>query len=195
MKYRKIPVEIEAFKYDGDFKKSDGIWCIPTWAKNAIDEGLIKIADYAEGTLLIKTLEGCMTTNVGDYIIQGVNGEIYPCKADIFEKTYVEVEACKDTLGEVMRKREDLDEVVESLNQKMEKELSDQTTIHHPIKLDNVNIGFDFSVDNKHQFKMLWNGQEVENVKNITLNIPAGEVPTMTVEIYLDSLNKDMFNK
>ena len=36
----------------------------------------------------IKTLEGTMIANAGDYIIQGVNGEIYPCKADIFDKTY-----------------------------------------------------------------------------------------------------------
>jgi hypothetical protein len=36
----------------------------------------------------IKTLEGVMTANIGDWIIQGVNGEIYPCKPDIFEKTY-----------------------------------------------------------------------------------------------------------
>lgn len=36
----------------------------------------------------IKTLEGTMRANNGDWIIQGVNGEIYPCKPDIFEKTY-----------------------------------------------------------------------------------------------------------
>ena len=33
-----------------------------------------------------------MVARTGDYIIKGVNGEIYPCKADIFEKTYDEVE-------------------------------------------------------------------------------------------------------
>lgn len=36
----------------------------------------------------IKTLEGIMTVSDGDYIIKGVNGEFYPCKKDIFEKTY-----------------------------------------------------------------------------------------------------------
>ena len=36
----------------------------------------------------INTLEGTMTGDYGDYIIQGVDGEIYPCKPDIFEKTY-----------------------------------------------------------------------------------------------------------
>ena len=39
----------------------------------------------------IKTLEGVMTANEGDYIIRGVSGKLYPCKADIFEKTYERV--------------------------------------------------------------------------------------------------------
>lgn len=38
--------------------------------------------------LLIPTLEGEMTAHPGDYIIRGVNGEFYPCKPDIFKKTY-----------------------------------------------------------------------------------------------------------
>ena len=38
--------------------------------------------------LTVHTLEGDMKANVGDYIITGVNGERYPCKPDIFEKTY-----------------------------------------------------------------------------------------------------------
>jgi len=40
----------------------------------------------------IHTLEGTMTANIGDYIIKGVNGELYPCKPDIFEKTYEKVQ-------------------------------------------------------------------------------------------------------
>lgn len=38
--------------------------------------------------MIISTLEGDMKASVGDYIITGVNGEQYPCKPDIFEKTY-----------------------------------------------------------------------------------------------------------
>lgn len=41
----------------------------------------------------IETLEGTMHASVGDYIITGVNGEQYPCKPDIFEKTYEPVRA------------------------------------------------------------------------------------------------------
>lgn len=40
----------------------------------------------------IVTLEGTMHANVGDWIITGVNGEQYPCKPDIFEKTYELIE-------------------------------------------------------------------------------------------------------
>lgn len=42
--------------------------------------------------LKIITLEGTMTANIGDYIIKGVSGEFYPCKPDIFHKTYEKVE-------------------------------------------------------------------------------------------------------
>lgn len=45
-----------------------------------------------EGKIYIETLEGVMTATEGDWIIKGVNGEFYPCKPDIFEKTYEPVE-------------------------------------------------------------------------------------------------------
>jgi hypothetical protein len=41
--------------------------------------------------LLIHTLEGKLKASFGDYIIKGVNGEFYPCKPDVFAKTYEEV--------------------------------------------------------------------------------------------------------
>lgn len=41
--------------------------------------------------LVIKTLEGNMKVSIGDFIIKGVQGEFYPCKPDIFEKTYEKV--------------------------------------------------------------------------------------------------------
>jgi len=52
----------------------------------------VVIEAYQTNTELdIRTLEGVMHANVGDYIITGVHGEIYPCKPDIFEETYEEV--------------------------------------------------------------------------------------------------------
>ena len=41
----------------------------------------------------IETLEGTIHASIGDYIITGVNGEQYPCKPNIFEKTYEPVRA------------------------------------------------------------------------------------------------------
>lgn len=56
-----------------------------------IDNFMDGIVENKETTLVIHTLEGDMEASVGDYIIKGVNGEFYPCKPDIFNKTYEEV--------------------------------------------------------------------------------------------------------
>lgn len=48
-------------------------------------------AYQTDKVLKIDTLEGVMTASVGDWIITGINGEQYPCKPDIFEKTYEEI--------------------------------------------------------------------------------------------------------
>lgn len=82
--YRKKPVVIEAFQYDGDFKYSDGEYYVPDWAQKAEDEGILFFE--GRGELKIKTLEGVMNADAGDYIIRGVNGELYPCKPDIFKR-------------------------------------------------------------------------------------------------------------
>ena len=96
MKYRKKPVVIEAFRYDGDLKGSDGKYYVPEWAIKAFDNGVMYFKSPLSPMLppcelYIKTLEGTHHVSCGDYIIQGVNGELYPCKPDIFEKTYEEV--------------------------------------------------------------------------------------------------------
>lgn len=92
MKYRKKPVVIEAFQYDGDLKSADGKYYVPEWAVEAFSDGIMfyEALDSASPPteLYIKTLEGIHHVSVGDYIIRGVNGELYPCKPDIFEKTY-----------------------------------------------------------------------------------------------------------
>ena len=48
-------------------------------------------ANIVQNGLYISTLEGKLKSDIGDYIIKGVNGEFYPCKPDIFAKTYEEV--------------------------------------------------------------------------------------------------------
>ena len=94
-KYRKKLVEIEAFQYDGDLKGSDGNYYVPDWAVRAFEENVMyyDILDMdCPCELFIKTSEGTHHVSVGDYVIQDVNGELYPCKPDIFEKAYESVD-------------------------------------------------------------------------------------------------------
>ena len=80
MKFRKKPVVIEAVQWNG------------------FDDSFEAIGDLAYGgnrhvqrignKLEIPTLEGVMTASLGDWIIKGVSGEVYPCKPDVFEATY-----------------------------------------------------------------------------------------------------------
>lgn len=79
-KYRKKPVVIEAFQWLGYLETPD----MPEWAKLYEDPNNTNNA-------IIKTLEGAMTAVPGDFIVQGVRGELYPCKPDIFEETYEKV--------------------------------------------------------------------------------------------------------
>lgn len=96
MKYRKKPIVIEAFQYDGDMINSSGEPYVPDWAIKALNNNDMFYKEeelYSEPCgLFIKTLEGNMHVSVGDYIIKGINEELYPCKPDIFESTYELVE-------------------------------------------------------------------------------------------------------
>ncbi len=60
-------------------------------AKHYKKKPVVILAYQTNVRMEIKTLEGDMVANPGDYIIKGVKGEIYPCKPDIFELTYEEV--------------------------------------------------------------------------------------------------------
>ena len=78
MKYRKKPVVIDAVQWLGSnlseiqgFYRPDGI--------------------LVGNKIVISTLEGAVTADVGDWIIKGVKGEFYPCKPDIFQMTYEQV--------------------------------------------------------------------------------------------------------
>lgn len=75
MKYRKKPVVVDVVRYNG---------------KNKVEIQLFMnmYLDETSRGLKIPTLEGDVFASVGDYIIKGVEGEFYPCKPDIFEKTY-----------------------------------------------------------------------------------------------------------
>lgn len=89
MKYRKKPVIIEAVQLRWD-----------TWEEMCEFAGIGRLSEgKPEGdfdgdaiSVKIPTLEGLMTADENDYIIKGVEGEIYACKPAIFEKTYEKVE-------------------------------------------------------------------------------------------------------
>lgn len=77
-KYRKLPVEIEAIQYEWN-------------NRNIVLDFINKDKDIAfceDEFVLISTLEGVMKASINDFIIKGVNGEFYPCKPDVFFKTY-----------------------------------------------------------------------------------------------------------
>lgn len=90
-KYRKKPVVIEAFRFYIDSMPD---WFMDEVTKNKIVLHKCKLGRFEikEAYCEIETLEGVMRGNGGDYIIKGVDGEIYPCKPYIFEKTYDIVE-------------------------------------------------------------------------------------------------------
>jgi hypothetical protein len=92
MKFRKKPVVIEAVKFEGFMSVTGQVVFSerPIWINDAIGKE-IRFFDR-ESTLTIQTLEKSMYAKVGDYIIRGVQGELYPCKPDIFKATYEAVE-------------------------------------------------------------------------------------------------------
>lgn len=112
-KFRKKPVEIEAMVFGPTAPDAHALTCwmednlYPGLIGNALDPEGLRYPDQVEGDpsrpdkgwyidpatglLKIRTLEGDMTVSLGDYVIRGVQGEFYPCKPDIFEQTYEEV--------------------------------------------------------------------------------------------------------
>ena len=87
MKFRKKPVVVEAFQLnERGLVGEDWFW-------NAVSENKVITHDFGKfnqnpAWCEIKTLEGTMIAKAGDFIIRGVQGELYPCKADIFMVTY-----------------------------------------------------------------------------------------------------------
>ena len=83
MKYRKKPVIIEAFQF--------GVDDMPNWFLS--DERVVWGNKEAEKPLfcIIKTLSGLVTGDYGDYVIKGIDGEVYICKAEAFLMSYEEV--------------------------------------------------------------------------------------------------------
>lgn len=82
-RYRKKPVVVDAWQIG-----SSELW--PEWLKEAVRCSVLR---ECGSWWWVKTLEGPLFGGMGDYIIKGIEGELYPCKPDIFRQTYEVVEA------------------------------------------------------------------------------------------------------
>lgn len=78
---QKVPVITKAFQWDG---KCCSIEEFPEWSRSCLTGDIV----WNERVLQVATLEGPIYARSGDYIVLGVNGEIWPVKPHIFEKTY-----------------------------------------------------------------------------------------------------------
>lgn len=99
--YRKKPVVVEAFQMTRERGGDTSDW--PRWLHRAWNgepnaEGTLQRVEPDSPALEVVTLEGNHFVSWNDWIIQGVKGELYPCKPDIFEATYeAVVEGSDDT--------------------------------------------------------------------------------------------------
>jgi hypothetical protein len=98
-KYRKKPVVIEARRVQTNNLAEMATWCNGVVYDENLrwdhDSGAVIMPDghrahvgYRDWGVIIPTLEGDMLARFGDWIIQGVKGEFYPCAPDIFQATY-----------------------------------------------------------------------------------------------------------
>lgn len=86
MKYRKVPVVIEALQFTREnFDEIQKFTC------GQAHDIMIERRPGGKCTCKIPTLEGEHLASEYDYIIRGIQGEFYPCKPDIFEQTYEKV--------------------------------------------------------------------------------------------------------
>ena len=90
MRFRKRPLVVDAVRCVDVLRAAGEDWSgLPGWLADAYKKGDVLVwPDIVE----IRTLEGWMTAGRDDWIVRGVEGEIYPCKASVFEVTYEPVE-------------------------------------------------------------------------------------------------------
>lgn len=98
-KYRKKPVVVDAWQWTGEDEQE-----APEWVVDYIESTCqpFVVDKFGDVVMLIETMEGIMTANQGDYIIRGVQGEIYPCKSDIFEQTHELVGEYENEIAQVV---------------------------------------------------------------------------------------------
>ena len=86
MRAKKKPIVVSVYKWKGmPLNKGWPEWLVEASEKSVYEEGAFYSDEYG---WYINTLEGKHNVSAGDYIIQGVSGELYPVKPDIFKQTY-----------------------------------------------------------------------------------------------------------
>ena len=137
-KYIKKQVVVEAIQWDGTLEKAleisqiDGLNSIIEYYSTKtviIGESTSNSVNTSEEikSFKIKTLEGDMNVSEGDYIIKGIKGEFYPCKEDIFKKTYLDFTEYVST-NELLT---DLDNALESVENNLQSFLPDEVHIKY----------------------------------------------------------------
>ena len=137
-KYIKKQVVVEAIQWDGTLEKAleisqiDGLNSIIEYYSTKtviIGESTSSSVNTTEEikSFKIKTLEGDMNVSNGDYIIKGIKGEFYPCKEDIFKKTYVDFTEYVST-NELLT---DLDNALESIENNLKSFLPDAVHVEY----------------------------------------------------------------
>ena len=137
-KYIKKQVVVEAIQWDGTLEKAleisqiDGLNSIIEYYSTKtviIGESTSSSVNTIEEikSFKIKTLEGDMNVSKGDYIIKGIKGEFYPCKEDIFTKTYLDFSEYVST-NELLT---DLDNALESMENNLKSFLPDEVHIKY----------------------------------------------------------------
>lgn len=89
-------VRVEAVSWNGVAGNERPFSSTPPWLQEAIDNGTVYISAMASNPVfLIKTDTGNHTCTIGDYILRGTSGELYPVKAEVFPDIYDIIEQDK----------------------------------------------------------------------------------------------------
>ena len=88
MKFRKRPVVVDAWQWNGEDKEK-----FPYWLQGRLDIQFVNL-DELTGLrlLLVDTQHGNAECSEGDWLIKGIKGELYPCKDDVLQATYERVD-------------------------------------------------------------------------------------------------------
>lgn len=88
--YRKKPIPVEARQHTGD-----NFLELQDWSSDHVE-----LSDYRDDAICVYTPEDPLWFDEGDYVIKGTHGEFYPCRKDIFEEIYEEIDTL-DLINEI----------------------------------------------------------------------------------------------